>query len=82
MCGSSDARCGVQVAFVTFALVFSPMWMRMLTFSERAAPKAAFLDPQRWQQLPLVKKEQLSHNSRRFRHVRLPPRRSSHSRPG
>ena len=45
------------------------MWMRLLTAGERPSPKQAFLDPERWQQLPLVKKQQLSHNSRRFRHV-------------
>ena len=54
-----------QVAFITFAILFTPMWIGFL-FPEKRVP-GPFLNAEKWQQLPLVEKEKLSHNTRRFR---------------
>lgn len=54
-----------MVALVTFAIVFAPAWWPLL----RPPPKipGPFLHPEMWQQMPLVGKESVSHNTRRFR---------------
>ena len=54
-----------QVAFISFAILFAPVWVGFLLPSPSAP--GAFLDPEKWQKLPLVEKEKLSHNTRRFR---------------
>lgn len=52
-------------ALVSFIIVFAPAWWPLL----KPPPKipGPFLHPEMWQQLPLVGKEKLSHNARRFR---------------
>lgn len=50
---------------MSFAILFAPVWIGFLL--PAPGPPAAFLDPEKWQKLPLVQKEKLSHNTRRFR---------------
>lgn len=53
------------VALITFTIVFMPAWMPLL----KPPPKVPgpFLHPEMWQQMPLVGKTHVSHNTRRFR---------------
>ena len=61
-----NAENSKAVVFTLLAVLLVPLLSWILFF--RTAKRTPFLNPDVWQELPLVEKEVITHNTRRFRY--------------